>query len=82
MKITVGYIITFLFIILGYYTSIDWFILPFIKDTIDEESVLTNFGAFITFIMAIFSILVIIHIIARNWNKGFKINLKFNKNKE
>lgn len=83
MKITLGHIIVFLFITLGYYTSINWFIIPFIEDNIEDNNGKQAFGGFISVIMLIYSIAFIGVNLQKNWNKGFNINLNFKKqNKE
>lgn len=82
MKITLGHIIVFLFITLGYYTSINWFIIPFIEDNIEDNNMKQASGCFISVIMLIFSIAFVGVKLQRNWDKGFNINLNFKKQKK
>lgn len=82
MKITVGLISKILFIIGGLYLSIFEFIIPVTKNPMLECTVLSLTGFCLTFVFALLLIYHIVIILNDNWNKGFNINLKFNKNKE
>lgn len=83
MKITVGHISSIVLILLGIYLSFIWFINPLLDNTInDMPGLKVLLGGTCMFAIIIFSIIIVVTYLQKNWDRGFNINLKFNKNKE
>lgn len=84
MKITIGQIVTVIIILGLIYNSVFGLIIPLINDTASESLNEPSeiFGVITTFLIGSVIFLYFIYFLKENWDRGFNINLKFNKNKE